>query len=72
VQIAATCCQDPTRSLIALALVVGERMVGAALLATADLRPPVLIDTPEWREAEFRATDRLMRERSAGELGSAV
>lgn len=72
VQLAATCGPDPVRNLVALALCVGQRMVEAALMATLDLRPPVLVDAPEWAEAEWQATDRLMRERAGGELGSAV
>jgi len=72
VQLAATCGSDPVRNLVALACIVGERAVRAALLATSDLRPPVSIDAPEWSELEWRATDRLMRERAVGELGSAV
>lgn len=60
------------QSRIALALIVGPRIVEAALRETADGAAPRVSYPATWaeREAELEGLARLMRERSAGRLGS--
>lgn len=59
-----------TESLVALALVAGPRAVEKALRECLRKEPDTTYSGPTMSDDEFREYDRLMRQRSAGELGS--